>query len=131
MDFSISERYQSGDSFLHRLDPRVKVVATLLLILGIVLTPERAWPAYPLLWTVLGTMAAVSRLGVWRLARLGGLSLPFALTAVTLLFTTSGQPIVVLSGVAISNAGLARFISILLKSWLATQAALLLSMTTH
>jgi cobalt/nickel transport system permease protein len=131
MDFSLSERYRAGDSFLHRLDPRIKVVTTLLIIVGIVLTPVRAWPAYPLLWTVLATMAALSRLGVWRLARLAGIALPFALTAVTLLFTIPGQPIAILPGITISDAGLARFISILLKSWLAMQAALLLSMTTH
>jgi cobalt/nickel transport system permease protein len=131
MTFSITERYQSGESFLHRLDPRVKVVATLLIIVGIVVTPERAWPAYPLLWTVLAAMAALSKLGVWRLARLGGVALPFALAAITLLFTIPGKPIVIAPGITISDAGLARFISILLKSWLATQAALLLSMTTH
>jgi cobalt/nickel transport system permease protein len=47
------------------------------------------------------------------------------------LFTIPGQPIVIVPGIVISDAGLARFISILLKSWLATQAALLLSLTTH
>ncbi len=40
MGLSFQERYQAGDSPLHRLDPRVKLVTTLLLILGIALTPE-------------------------------------------------------------------------------------------
>ncbi len=131
MGLSFQERYQAGDSPLHRLDPRVKLVMTLLLILGIALTPERAWPAYPLLWALPGSLAMVGGVSVWRLARMGGLALPFALAAVTLTFTTPGQPVVTLLGLTITDAGLARFLAILLKSWLAVQAALLLSMTTH
>lgn len=124
------ERYQPDTTLLHQLDPRVKLITTVLLIVGILLTPERAWPAYPLLWTVLGSLAAIGRLGVWRLARLGGIALPFTLAALTLLFTTPGQPVLSLLGLTITDAGVARFISIVLKSWLAAQTALLLSMTT-
>lgn len=127
----LQERYQAGDSPLHRLDPRVKVVTALALIAGIVLTPERAWPAYPLLWALLGSLAAMGRLGVWRVARMGGLALPFALAALTLIFTTPGEPVASLAGLTVTDAGLARFGAILLKSWLAAQAALLLAMTTH
>ena len=126
----LRERYQAGDGWLHRLDPRVKVIVTLLLILGILLTPERAWPAYPLLWAVLGSMAVASRLGVWRLARLGGLALPFVLAAVALPFTLPGHAVITIGGLTVSDAGLARLVSILLKSWLSVQAALLLSLTT-
>jgi cobalt/nickel transport system permease protein len=124
------ERYQAGDSLLHRLDPRVKVVVSLVIITGIVLTPERAWPAYPLLWALVGALAAVGRLGVRRVARMGGLALPFTLAAATLLFTLPGRPVVTVLGLTISDAGLARFVSIVLKSWLAVQSALVLSMTT-
>ncbi len=131
MNNALQERYEAGDSLLHRLDPRVKVITALLLILGIVLTPERAWPAYPLLWALLGSLAAIGHLGAWRVARLGGLALPFALAAATLPFTMPGHPVLSLGGLAVSDAGLARFVSILLKSWLSVQAALLLSMTTH
>lgn len=131
MQTSFQERYRAGDSPLHRLDPRVKVVTALALIVGVVLTPERAWPAYPLIWALLGSLAAVGGLGARRVAQMGGLALPFALAAVTLLFTTPGHPVATLAGLTITDGGLARFVGILLKSWLAVQAALLLSMTTH
>lgn len=124
------ERYQAGDSLLHRLDPRVKVVMTLIVITGIVLTPERAWPAYPLLWALLNTLAVAGRLGAWRVSRMGGLALPFTLAASTLLFTLPGRPVLTILGLTISDAGVFRFLSIVLKSWLAVQAALILSMTT-
>jgi cobalt/nickel transport system permease protein len=103
---------------LSRLDPRVKVVMILTLITGIVLTPEGAWPAYPLLWALIGTLAAFAQVSAQQLAWKGRIALPFTLAAVGLLFTMPG------------NAGLIRFGSIVLKSWLAVQAALLLSLTT-
>ncbi len=123
-------RFVEKCSPLHRLDARVKLVLTVGLILGIVLTPERAWPAYPLLWALIGTLAVLGQIGVRRLARLGTLALPFALAASTLLFTLPGDPVVSLGPLTITDAGLARFASIVLKSWLAAQAALLLSIST-
>ncbi len=131
LSLSLQERYQAGDSPLHHLDPRVKVVMTLLLILGVVLTPEGAWPAYPLLWAVIGGLAAVGGLGAVRVARAGSVALPFALAAVTLLFTVPGQPIASIFGLPITDAGLTRFLSIMIRSWLAVQAALVLAMSTH
>ena len=126
----LQERYEAGDSRLHRLDARVKVVVALLLILGILLTPERALIAYPLLWALIAGLAAAGSVGIGRLARLGGLALPFVLTSVALPFTLPGHPILLIGGLTVSDAGLLRFGSILLKSWLSVQAALLLALTT-
>lgn len=131
MNLTFQERYQAGDSPLHRLDPRVKLATTLLLIVGIVLTPDRAGPAYPLLWALLGSLAMIGGPGAWRLAKMGSVALPFALAAITLPFTVPGEPVITVLGLTVSDAGLIRFVSILLKSWLAVQAALLLAMTTH
>lgn len=124
------ERYEPGSGFLYTLDARVKPVMTIALILGILLTPDRAFPAYPLLWAVLGCLATASHISVGRLARLGGLALPFVLASVTLPFTVPGQLVANFYGLTVSDAGLVRFISILLKSWLSVQAALLLTLTT-
>ncbi len=126
----LQERYEAGDSRLHRLDARVKVIATLLLILGILLTPERALIAYPLLWALIAALAAAGNVGAGRLARLGGLALPFVLTAVALPFTMPGHPVALIGDLTVSDAGLLRFVSILLKSWLSVQVALLLALTT-
>lgn len=119
-----------GGSLLHHLDPRVKVVTAFLLIIGIVATPEYAWIAYPLLWTLLGSLAAISQLNLWRLNRQAGLALPFTLAAVTLLVTTPGHPILSAAGLIITDTGVARFLGIVLKSWLSMQIALLLTSTT-
>lgn len=121
---------QAQSSLIHRLDARVKVVTALLLIIGILLTPTRAFPAYPLLWMLIGSLAEISRVGAFKLGRTAVLALPFVLTAVTVMFTTPGQPLTQILGMTITDAGVARFISIMLKSWLAVQVTLLLTLTT-
>ncbi len=130
MQFNVKDRPSMDNTPLHALDPRMKLVVAVLLIVGIVLTPERALPAYPLLWALVASLAVIGRVGVWRLARLGTVALPFALAGLTLLFTTPGQPLATVGGLTISDAGLLRFVSILIKSWLATQVSILLSLTT-
>jgi cobalt/nickel transport system permease protein len=130
MNTVLIERYQAGGSLLHRLDARVKLLSTLLLIVGILLTPDRAWLAYPLIWTLLGSLAVLGEVGAWRLSSLAGFALPFMLAAVTLLFTTPGHPLLSIAGLSVTDAGLARFLAIALKSWLCVQVALLFSITT-
>lgn len=124
------ERYQAGESALHQLDPRVKVIVALLLITGIVLMPDGVWPVYPLVWALVGGLAALAQIGPGRLARLGMVALPFALAAVTLLVTTPGETLLQIGGLTITVPGVERFLSIMLKSWLAAQVALLMAITT-
>ena len=124
------ERYTAADTALHRLDARVKLAAALALSAIIVLTPERAWPAYPLYAALLAALAAAGRLGAGRLWRLAAPALVFALAALTLAFTTPGNAVARGAGLTITDAGLARFAAIALKSWLAAQAALLLALST-
>jgi cobalt/nickel transport system permease protein len=126
----LRERYTAADTPLHRLDARVKMAAALALSIIIVLTPERAWPAYALYAALLAGVAAAGRLRVRRLWQSAALVLPFALAALTLLFTTPGNAVAQAAGLTITDAGLARFAAITLKSWLAAQAALLLALST-
>jgi cobalt/nickel transport system permease protein len=125
------ERYQSGSSYLHRMDARIKLIVALLLIIGIVITPDDAFAAYPLLWSVVASLILLGEVGLWRLSRLAMLGFPFALAAVTLTFTTPGDSLLQIGQFSITDAGSIRFAAILVKSWLAVQVALLLSMTTH
>lgn len=127
---TLRDPFQPGDNPLHRLDARLKVVMTIGLVAGIVLTPERAWPAYPLLWAIVGSLAAAGRLSVWALARKGSVALPFVLAAVPLAFTTPGPAVAEILGAHVSETGLLRVTAILLKSWLSVQAVALLIITT-
>jgi cobalt/nickel transport system permease protein len=57
-------------------------------------------------------------------------ALPFALAAITLPFTVRGEAIAQLGSLTISAEGSIRFISLLLKSWLSVQVAILLTATS-
>ncbi len=124
------ERQPPGGSLVHGLDARVKVITTVLLLIGILLTPPRAWLAYPLIWTLIGSLAAISQVSAWRITRQAGLVLTFTLAALPLLVTTPGPPVVTIAGLTITASGLARFVEIGLKSWLSLQVTLLFTHTT-
>jgi cobalt/nickel transport system permease protein len=126
----LTERYQPGTTYLHQFDPRLKIVVTVILILGIVQTPDGYWLGFGLQWLVLAGLAWLGHISPLRLARLGGISLPFTLAAITLIFTTPGPTWISLGPFTLSTSGTLRFITIVIRSWLAVQCAILLSTTT-
>ena len=128
--FSQTAPGAGADSPLHRFDARIKLISALLLLVGIVITPERAFPAYPLIWALIASVGLIGGIHPVRLARHSAVALPFALVGITLLFTVPGQPLIAIGGIAISDAGAARFAGILLKTLLAAQVSILLMLTT-
>lgn len=126
--------YRPGNSPIHRLDPRVKLVLTLAFVLTCALTPLAAWPVYILLLAVIISIEVLSELGVGYVLKRAVLAFPFVLAAFPVIFTTPGVPWFEIPffgwTLTISQAGVARFISIVLKSWLSIQAAILLTAST-
>ena len=123
--------FHEGRSALHRLDSRVKLVLALAFILTTALTPPGAWPVYILLTALVISLEMLSELGVGFFLKRALLALPFVLAALPLLFTVQGPELARLPfGLALSQPGLERFLSVLLKSWISVQAALLLATTT-
>jgi cobalt/nickel transport system permease protein len=127
--------YRHEVSLVHHLDARVKLALALLFIVAAALTPDGAWLAYALLAGLVLGVIAVSRLGVVFVQRRAAVALPFALAAVTVVFSTPGRDLLALQvfrwGLAVTDAGLARFASILLKSWLSVQMAVVLTASTR
>jgi cobalt/nickel transport system permease protein len=127
--------YHDKTSFIHQLDARVKLVAALLFILATALTPDGAWLAYALLAALVLGVIALSRLGLGFVQRRAVLVLPFALAAVTVAFSTPGNPVLAMQilrwKMTITDAGLIRFVSILFKSWLSVQMAVALTASTR
>ena len=128
------DRYERRDSLIHGLDPRVKVVVTLLFILSNVLLPDGAWLAFLAAWVLLLWTSRLARLTAGYTIRRSFIALPFALAAVTVIFTMPGQPVATLAigaqRIVISDAGVIRFASIVVRSWLSVQMAILLTATT-
>lgn len=134
MHFHFLDPYHRGDSLLHRADPRVKLVLTLAFIVAVAVTPLGAWPAYILFLALVTSAAAASDLGLTFAMRRGLVAVPFALAALPLLVTVKGPPLFALPlgdwTLTITATGAERVFSIMLKSWLSAQAAILLAATT-
>lgn len=133
MHFHIADVYADTGSPVHRMDPRLKLVTGLALIVFIGLTPVGAFGAYLGFFTLIMALVLVSRLDPWLVARRSLVALPFAAAAITLMFTVPGRTLgtVPLTGWTISEAGLVRFVSIMFKSMISVQVAVLLILSTH
>ena len=125
------DAYRPRTSPVHHLDARVKLVLTVSFIVTTALTPDGAWPAYVLLTGVVLVVVVISQLGMGFVQRRAAVALPFALAAVTVTFSTPGQSLLVVPvlrwELTLTDAGLIRFVSIMLKSWLSVQMAVVLT----
>jgi cobalt/nickel transport system permease protein len=129
------DRFHEAESKLHHLDPRVKVVVAVLFILSNALLPDGAWAAFGLAWLFLLWMNTLSSLGVDFTFRRSFVALPFALAAVSAIFSPIGNPLANWSlGPLVlipTDFGVVKFLSILLRSWISVQAAILLVAVTR
>ncbi len=135
MHFDAFDRYHEKESFIHHLDPRVKVVVTIVFIVSNALLPDGAWTAFIFAWLFLLLANALSRLGITYTIKRSLIALPFALIAVTILFSMPGEPIasfkLLMWNLTVTDTGFLRFVSILIRSWLSVQLAILLVATTR
>lgn len=132
MNATTFDRYLEGASAVHRLDPRVKVLVALGFILGVALLPDAAWVAYGAAALLIAAATVVARLSPGLVVRRSLLGLPFLLAAVTVLFTVPGRALWSGPwGLALTDAGLMRFGSIVARSLLSIAAAVLLTATTR
>jgi cobalt/nickel transport system permease protein len=132
MHFDTFDQYQPHRTWVHDLDPRVKVLICVLFIISTALLPDGAWLAYMLSWAFVILLARAAHIQPWFVVKRSLLLLPFLLAALTVAFTVPGQiawqgP----WGLAVTDAGLARFFSIVLRSWISVQMAILLTATTR
>jgi cobalt/nickel transport system permease protein len=129
------DRYLERDSPIHQLDPRLKVVVTAVAILATVLLPDGAWLAFLLTWLAVLGVTWLSRLPYRLVWRRSLIIIPFLFAAVTVLFNVPGA--IVFSRQlgpftpTITDAGLIRFASIVVRGWLAVQMAILLTAVTQ
>jgi cobalt/nickel transport system permease protein len=134
MHDSVFDRYRSGESMLHRMEARVKVVIVLIFILSNVLLPDTAWGAFILSYLLILLASWLSGLGLGFTFRRSFIALPFALAAVTAIFSIPGRELATwhlgATVLTVTDAGALRFISIMLRAWVSVQAAILLVATT-
>lgn len=129
------DRFQHGHSLLHHLDPRTKLVATIGFILSNALLPDGSWSALVAAWMFLLAANLLAGLGLAHTFRRSLIALPFALAAVTILFFPQGNPVLTFPlwswHLTVTDVGLVRFLSIVIRSWLSVQMAILLVTVTQ
>ena len=135
MHFDAFDRYHETESFIHHLDPRAKVVVTIAFILSNALLPDGAWTAFALSWLFLLFVNVLSNLGITFTLKRSFVALPFALVAITVLFSIPGNTLTsfhfLFWDLTVTDMGLLRFLSILVRSWLSVQMAILLVATAR
>lgn len=129
------DRYHHRHSLVHELDPRIKVLITIAFIVSNALLPDGAWIAFGLAWLFVLIANALSKLGPGFTFRRSFIALPFAMAAVTVLFSIPGKPVgsfhFLMWDLTVTDAGLLRFVSIVIRSWLSVQMAILLVAVTE
>jgi cobalt/nickel transport system permease protein len=135
MHVDVFDQYHFTKSLIHDLDPRVKVLITVFFILSNAILPDGSWAAFALAWLLLLIANDQSGLGLGFTFKRSAVVLPFALVAVSAIFSPQGIPLAVwdLGFVTLypTDLGLIRFISILIRSWLSVQVVILLVATTQ
>ena len=122
-------QYFPGDSLAHRLDPRTKLLATVLYIVAIFLAKGAA--AYALLIATLAVSVRISGVGARALFRgMKPVLFIIAFTAVLNLFYTPGTPLVQLWIFRITREGVTTAIAMLLRITLLIMGTFLLTYTT-
>jgi len=114
---------------IHRLPAHVKIVATLVFVIGVVATPYTAFAAFALDAVAVTAVAAVAGMAPWTLARRLVVELPFVAFALLLPFVARGPHVDVL-GLTLSENGLWSAWNILAKGTLGVAASVVLAATT-
>lgn len=128
------DRYISRASLIHQIDPRLKVVMAVAFILGTVLLPDGAWVGFALSWLFLFSLIWLARLPYSLVFKRSLVIIPFLLAAVTVLLNVPGTAVLSWQfgplSLIVTDAGLVRFMSIVVRGWLAVQVAILLTAVT-
>lgn len=134
MHIHFLDPYCDRQSIIHALDPRVKFVFTLAFVLTMALLPVGAWPVYVLMLTLALSITVLSELGLKHVLKRSLLAIPFVLAAVPLLFTVPGPALLTIPigshHLTITSTGLERLLSILFKSWVSVQVAIVFAAAT-
>jgi cobalt/nickel transport system permease protein len=121
--------YLDRGSVVHRLPPEVKIAATVLFTIAVVVTPREAFWAFGGYALLLAVVTAVARVPVGWLAKRSLIELPFVALALLLPFLAAGEHVEIV-GLSMSVDGLYGGWNILAKGTLGVLASLLLSATT-
>lgn len=135
MEHSFIDQYSELNSFIHRLDPRTKLVASLAFILALLLIPLGEWHIFAAYLFIIVGLFAFSKLPPLYVLKRSFVIIPFVLlVGIFIPFFREGEIAgsynVWLWKVSITYNGLFILANILIKAWLCILSLILLSSTT-
>lgn len=133
MAFAIGDPYRKLATVVHRLDPRIKLIVALLLIVLVNLLPAGHWWAYLGFWLVVLLVSCLAGLGPLYTIKKSLFATPFILAALSIPFTTQGAAVLTIPwlGWAMTDKGIQLLFSVLFRFWIAVQTAVLLVAVTR
>ena len=135
MRHSFLDKYSDLETPVHRLDPRTKLLLVLLFIVAVVITPAGGWLVFSAYFGLLAVVFTASGLPPGYVVKRSLIILPFVLLLGLInVFTRPGAEVTGLDifnwHLGVTDIGLIFIGTLLLKSWLAVLALILLSSTT-
>jgi len=136
MKHSFLDRYSNLDSFVHRLDPRTKLITTVVFILAVALTPPSRWQTLAVYFALVIVLIFLSKVPILYVLKRSMVIMPFVLLiAVFIPFFKEGEVAgsynIWLWRVSITYNGLQVLENILAKAWLSILSLILLTSTTR
>lgn len=135
MKHSFIDQYSDLDSFIHKLDPRTKFIASLAFVVFVVLTPVRNWQAFILYLCLIAGCLAISKLPPLYVLKRSLVIFPFVLViAIFIPFFKQGEVAgsynIWLWQVSVTYDGLLVLANVVTKAWICILSLILLSATT-
>jgi len=136
MQHSFIDKYSDIESFIHRLDPRVKIITAIFLVISIVFTSPTAFLAFALYALVIAVLLFLSKIPMGYVFRKSLVIIPFVfMIAVFIPFFKEGE---VAGGYSfgtfelnVTYSGLTVFWNVLIKAYLSILCMILLVASTR
>lgn len=129
------DHYWVLESPIHKLDPRIKIIAAFLALVAVVITPNGRFLDHIFFIPLLIALLYIARLPLGSILRRMAVILPLAIIiAASLPFISPGRPIITFEffiPLTITDTGLANFASVVIKAVSAIWIMTLLTATTR
>lgn len=136
MKHSFIDEYSDLNSFIHRLDPRTKLITSAAFIIAVVLTPPGNWKAFVLYFCLIAALLLISRLPLLYVLKRSAVIFPFVvMIAIFIPFFKQGEVAVSyniwLWRVSVTYSGLLVLVNVVVRAWLCILSLILLSSSTR
>ncbi len=129
------DHYWTIESPIHRIDPRLKIIVSFIMLLSVVITPNSRFIDYALFAPLIATLIIISRIPIGAVLRRMLVILPLVcLIAISLPFTVPGPAVTkfhFIIPLTLSENGLTQFAAVVIKATLAVWIMTLLTTTTR